>query len=157
MKAWLAAALTAVAWAGADAAWAAGDCEGAPAGDGAVIAVPKGKAVRVMYLRPGPYNNYVEVCTRPGPPVDWVMRQGEFANASDWYLLWEIDPQAADYQLNFFGGQVGDNDPEPWKGMRRTATAYGVTLDWYDATPAMPNTIVEVCLHDGKGAGCPVH
>jgi hypothetical protein len=124
-----------------------------------VIAVPKGKAVRVMYLRPGPYNNYVEVCTRDTPQKPWEMQAGEFANASDWYVVWEQAARAADYELNLWGGYVTDRDPLPWPAARRSETPTGATLAYYGlptTTAAMPNTIVEVCVH-AEVRECPVH
>ena len=42
----------------------------------------------------------------------------------------------------------------PWKGMRRTATPYGMKVDWYETSADKPNTIVEVCIMTDL-AGCP--
>jgi hypothetical protein len=133
------------------------DCEPAR-GDSAVMAVAKGMAVRVMYLRPGPYNNYLEVCVRTAAGKPWEMVTGEFANASDWYELWSDDAEAFDYELNFWGGYVTDADPAPWPGARRTMTPTGATLAYYgmNLTAAMPNTIVEVCILADLKA-CPAH
>ncbi len=133
------------------------DCE-AMRGDSQVAAVPKGMAVRVMYLRPGPYNNYVEVCARTATAMPWAMAAGEFANASDWYELWRAAPAATAYEINFWGGYVTDADPAVWPGVRRTSNATGFTLGYFgvDRTATMPNTIVEVCILADL-AKCPAH
>jgi hypothetical protein len=131
------------------------DCEGAQADS--IVAVPKGKAVLVMYLRPGQENNWLEVCARATPGDPWMMQVGEFANATDWYQLWLHPAQAADYQLILYGTHFGLTDLlEPWKGARRTDTPYGYTLAFFATDPAMPNTIAEVCVHGDLGE-CPAH
>ena len=123
----------------------------------AVIAVPRGQAVRVMYSRPGPENNWVEVCTRASPGEPWLMQTGEFANATDWYLLWQRGAQSADDQLNFLGTHFGPSDLlQPWRGVRRTPTPTGFTIAFYEASPDQPNTIVEVCIQADL-ARCPPH
>jgi hypothetical protein len=131
------------------------DCDGAPAA--AVLTVPKGKAVRVMYLRPGQENNWLEVCTRAMPADPWLMQIGEFANATEWYELWLRPAQPVDYQLILYGTHFGVVDLlEPWKGVRRTDAPFGFTLAFFAADPAMPNTIAEVCVH-ADVRECPAH
>jgi hypothetical protein len=120
-----------------------------------VIAVPKGKSVRVAYVRPGPENNWLEVCLRSTPADPWLMAHGEFANATDWYEMWVRPAQPADYQLILYGSHFGAVDLlEPWQGARRTDTPSGFALAFFATDPAMPNTIAEVCVY-GDVRECP--
>jgi hypothetical protein len=85
------------------------------------------------------------------------MATGEFANATDWYVLWERPAQATDGEIVLLGTHFGPSDLlQPWRGIRRTAAPTGVTFAFYETDASMPNTIVEVCIQTDLGR-CPMH
>ena len=125
-------------------------------GDSAIIKVPQGLNVRIMYHRRKTEPIYLEICE--SSEGDEKLLFGGTVNVSTWEVALSVTAKPERSFLKTYSDRISGTTHKPWDGMRWVPTDFGILQNWYGETESGydPNTVIEVCLYLDINE-CPKH
>jgi hypothetical protein len=125
-------------------------------GDSAIIKVPPGLNVRIMYYRRKADPSYVEICESREKDTQLLFEAK--TDLRTWHAALSISAKTERSYLKTYSDRVSDTTHESWAGMRWVPTDFGIIQNWYGKADSGydPNTMIEVCLYQDINE-CPIH
>jgi len=129
-------------------------CQDTPAERQEIDVLP-GTSVRVMFFQRGAKASYIEICKIYGQEMKLMFAAA--AGPGGWRHAITFPAESGGFYVKNYSAQISGPVRRRWIGMRRIATPFGYTFNWFDeAGKFNPNTVVEFCLYTGL-AKCPRH
>lgn len=129
-------------------------CQDVPAERQEIDVLP-GTSVRVMFFQRGAKASYIEICKIYGQETKLMFAAA--AGRGGWRQAITFPAESGGFFVKNYSAQISGSVRRRWIGMRRIATPFGYTFNWFDeAGKFNPNTVVEFCLYT-ELAKCPRH